>query len=128
MRWCVGSAAGEALPGSNANSRNASKGAIIMDRYYIVATIYPKAGKEEAVKAELLKNIPEVRKEAGCLWYDLHELKAGGRFMFYEIWENKAAFEAHGAAPHMVAYRERIKDLLEKPTEISVWSAADVAR
>jgi len=100
-----------------------------MDKYYIVATIYPKAGKEEVVRAEIFKNIPEVRKEKGCLRYDLHVLKSGGgRFMFYEIWEDKAAFEAHGAAPHMMAYRERIKDLLEQPTEVSIWSATDVAR
>jgi len=100
-----------------------------MDRYYIVATIYPKAGKEEAVRSEILKNIPIVRKEQGCLRYDLHVLKDGaGRFMFYEIWANKATFEAHGVAPHMMAYRERIKELLEKPTEVSVWSAVEVAQ
>lgn len=98
-----------------------------MGKYYIVATIYPKAGKEEALKAELLKNIPNVRKENGCLRYDLHELKATvGKFMLYEVWANHAAFEAHGVAPHMEAYRERVKDLLEKSADISIWSAVDV--
>ena len=100
-----------------------------MDKYYIVAMVYPKAGKEEAVRAEILKNISEVRKEKGCLRYDLHVLKDGeGRFMFYEIWEDKAAFEAHRVAPHMMTYRTRVKDLLEKPSEVSVWSAAEVAQ
>ena len=100
-----------------------------MDKYYIVATVYPKAGKEDAVKAEILKIIPDVRKEKGCLRYDLLVLKDGGnRFMFYEIWEDKATFTAHGAVSHMMTYRERIKDLLEKPTEISIWSAVEVAQ
>ena len=100
-----------------------------MDKYYIVAMIHPKAGKAEALKMDILKNIPNVRQEKGCLRYDLHVLKdVGGRFMFYEIWEDKAAFEAHCIAPHMMAYRERTKDLLEKPTEVSIWSAADVAK
>ena len=100
-----------------------------MDKYYIVAMIYPKAGKEEAVRTEILKNIPDVRKEKGCLRYDLHVLKDGeGRFMFYEIWEDKVAFEAHRTAPHMTAYRERVKDLLEKPSEVSIWSASAVAQ
>ncbi|MCL2123643.1 MAG: antibiotic biosynthesis monooxygenase [Desulfovibrionaceae bacterium] len=99
-----------------------------MDKYYIVATIHPKAGKEEAVKAEILKNIPNVRKETGCLRYDLHVRKTGGdTFMLYEIWADKAAFEAHGLAPHMAAYRERTKDLFEKPAEVSVWSAVEAA-
>ena len=98
-----------------------------MDRYYTVAMGYPKAGKAKAVVAEILKIIPDVRKEKGCLRYDLHLLKDGeSRFMLYEIWEDKAAFEAHGVAPHMLAYRERVKDLLEKPADISVWSAVDV--
>ena len=100
-----------------------------MDQYYIVAAIYPKPGKAEAVKAEILNNIPHVRKEKGCLRYDLHALKdGGGRFLFYEIWADKAAFEAHRVAPHMTAYRERVKDLLEKPTEVSIWSAVEVAQ
>jgi quinol monooxygenase YgiN len=100
-----------------------------MDKYYIVAVVYPKAGQEDAVKKEILKNIPHVRKEKGCLRYDLHELKeGGGRFMFYEIWADKAAFEGHRVAPHMAAYSERVKDLLEKPTEVSLWSATEVAR
>ena len=99
-----------------------------MDKYYIVAMVYPKAGQEDAVRAAILGIIPDVRKEKGCLRYDLHVLKAGGdRFMFYEIWEDKAAFEAHGVAPHMMAYRERVKDLLETPAEVSIWSAVDVA-
>ncbi len=98
-----------------------------MDKYYIVATIHPKEGKEEAVKAEILKNIPNVRKEKGCLRYDLHTLKDGsGTLMFYEIWADKAAFAAHGVAPHMTAYRERVKDLLAKPTDVTIWSAEDV--
>jgi quinol monooxygenase YgiN len=106
-------------------SREECKGAV-MDTHYIVATIYPKPGKEEAVQAAILANISLVRKEKGCLRYDLHISGDGGtRFMFYEIWADKSAFEAHGAAPHMAAYRERIKDLLEKPTEVSVWFAVE---
>ncbi len=98
-----------------------------MDKYFIVAMVHPKAGNADAVKAEILKNIPNVRAEKGCLRYDLHELKDGsGKFMFYEIWADKAAFEAHRVAPHMTAYREKVKDLMEKPSDVTVWSAADV--
>ena len=100
-----------------------------MDKYYIAAMVYPKPGSADALKTEILKNIPDVRQEKGCLRYDLHELKdGGGRFMFYETWEDKSAFEGHCTAPHMMAYRERIKDLLEKPTEVFIWSAVDVAQ
>ena len=99
-----------------------------MKKYYIVAFVYPKAGEAEAVKEAILENIPKVRKEQGCLRYDLHVLQGGGdKFLFYEIWADKTAFEAHRVAPHILAYREKVKDLLEKPSDVSLWSAADVA-
>jgi quinol monooxygenase YgiN len=98
-----------------------------MDKYYIVATIYPKPGKEKALKDAILKNIPNVRKEKGSIRYDLHELKSDGtKFLFYEIWADKAAFEAHKVAPHMSAYRENTKDLIASPADISLWSSVDV--
>ncbi len=97
-----------------------------MGKYYIVANIYPKAGKEDALLARIQANIPLVRKEHGCLRYDLHQSMKGKGFMFYEIWADKDAFEAHGKAPHMLAYREEIKDWLDKPTEVTLWSSVDV--
>ncbi len=98
-----------------------------MDKYYITAVIHPKPGKEEALKTAILQNIPNVRAEKGCLRYDLHVLKDGGaKFLFYEIWADKAAFEAHRVAPHMLAYREQAKDLLAAPSDVTLWSAADV--
>ena len=97
-----------------------------MDKYYIVATIFPKAGKEDEVQAKILDNIPKVRQENGCVRYDLHRNRKDNIFMFYEIWQDKEAFKAHGAAPHMLTYKEATKDLLEKPTEVTIWSAVDV--
>jgi quinol monooxygenase YgiN len=69
-----------------------------------------------------------VRGETGCLRYDLHVLRGEeGRFLFYEIWADKTSFEAHGVAPHMNVYREKIKDMLAEPVEVRVWAAAEVA-
>jgi quinol monooxygenase YgiN len=99
-----------------------------MDKYYIVAVIHPKPGKEEALKAVILENIPKVRQEKGNLRYDLHTLKsAGTKFMFYEIWADKAAFEAHAKAPHMLAFRDKTGDLTAAPADISIWLEVDVA-
>ena len=98
-----------------------------MDKYYVSAVISPKAGMEDAVKAEILNNIPTVRQEKGCLRYDLHVLKKDGtKFLFYEIWTDKAALEAHAKEPHMLAYRERVKDMLAVPTAVEIWSSVDV--
>lgn len=98
-----------------------------MDKHYIVATIYPKVGKEEDLQALILANIPNVRGENGCLRYDLHKNRKENTFMFYEIWADKEAFKAHTTAPHMLVYRDASKDLLEKPTDVTIWSAVVVA-
>ena len=97
-----------------------------MGKYYIVAKIHPKAGKEEALQNRILANIPVVRKENGCLRYDLHKNRNDNTLMFYEIWADQDAFKAHASAPHMLAYREETKDWLEKPTEVSIWSSINV--
>jgi quinol monooxygenase YgiN len=122
-----------------------------MDECYVTAVISPKAGMADTLKAEILANMPVVRKEQGCLRYDLHVLaqdggavmpkdggavmpkdggavmtKDGGAFLFYEIWADKAALDAHAKSPHMVAYRERTKDMLAAPTRVDVWSAVNV--
>lgn len=97
-----------------------------MNTYYISAKLCAKPGKEETLLAAILENIPRVRAEAGCLRYDLHRNRDDGTcFLFYEIWADKAAFAAHGTAPHMLTYRETVKDLLACPTEVAIWQACD---
>jgi len=100
-----------------------------MSMCYVTAVISPKAGMEDAVQAAILGNIPVVRKEQGCLRYDLHVQEKDGvtRFLFYEIWKDRAALAAHAAAPHMLAYRDRTKDMLAVPTQVDIWSGVDMA-
>ena len=70
--------------------------------------------------------VPTVRGEDGCLRYDLHrESREGNDFLFYEIWETGDALKAHGQSEHMNAMRERIKDLVDGPTQITFWRAVD---
>ncbi|MEG2139502.1 MAG: putative quinol monooxygenase [Bilophila sp.] len=97
-----------------------------MIQYYITAKLTAKPDKVEALLAAILANIPRVRAEQGCLRYDLHSMRDDGTtFLFYEIWANKAAFSAHGEAPHMLTYREEVKAFLAKPTEVTIWQDID---
>ena len=98
-----------------------------MGKYYITAKITAKAGQEAALKAAIVENIPKVRAEQGCERYDLLVSREQPHiFLFDEIWSDKAAFEAHGKAPHMAVHRERTKSLVACPTELDIWQAADV--
>lgn len=42
-------------------------------------------------------------------------------FLFYEQYRTKEAFDFHGTAPHLAAFRERHKGLLDKPTEVEIY-------
>ena len=67
-----------------------------------------------------------MRAEKGCIRYDFHKNRSeDGTFLFYEIWESPEALDAHGKTPHMLAYKERTKELLACPTVVTVWSQVD---
>jgi quinol monooxygenase YgiN len=99
-----------------------------MSKCYVTALVRPKPGSEDRVKAEILAIIPKVRAEAGCLRYDLHvQTKDGVQFLFYEIWESLAALDVHAKAPTLLAFVDRVKDMMAAPLQVDVWSGVDVA-
>lgn len=98
-----------------------------MDKYYITAKVTARPGQEEHLKAAILDNIPRVRAEKGCERYDLVVSREHPHiFLFNEVWSDKAAFEAHGKAPHMQEHRQRTAGMTAAPTEIGIWQAVDV--
>ncbi len=89
----------------------------------VVAKVYPKAGKEAEVEALLVQMADAVsRAEPDCLVYRPHRLtKEPTVFLFYEQYRSDAAFDFHKTAPHLAGFRERLKSLLDKPTEIDLY-------
>lgn len=89
----------------------------------VVAKIYPKAGKEDEVAALLLKMADAVRQaEPDCLVYRPHRVaKDPAVFLFYEQYRSRVAFEFHRTAPHLAGYREQMKGLVDKPTEVEIY-------
>lgn len=94
---------------------------------YVSATVAAKDGMEQELEKVLSSVVAEVRKEAGCIRYDLHKSDYGNVFLFYEIWESPAHLAAHGKTPHMDAMREASADLVAGPAEVNTWEAVDVA-
>jgi quinol monooxygenase YgiN len=87
---------------------------------HVIATVELTPGTREKFLAEFRKIIPEVRAEAGCIEYgpavdaetDIPiQFKVGpDRVVVIEKWKTVAALKAHGVAPHMQAYRAKVKD------------------
>ena len=72
---------------------------------------------------EIIKsNVPEVRREKGCIeYFPAIDIDSGlpvqkldkNVVTIIERWENVEALRAHLKTPHMLAYREKVKDVVE---------------
>jgi quinol monooxygenase YgiN len=61
-----------------------------------------------------------VQDEPGCLRFDVvQSQKDPCEVWFYEVYRDRAAFDAHTKTPHFLKWREAIKaDWYDKPTEV----------
>jgi quinol monooxygenase YgiN len=89
---------------------------------HVIATIRTAPGRRADFLREFHRLIPLVRAEAGCIEYgpaiDLDSGIAGQPTVrddvvtVIEKWENPPALKTHLAAPHMLSYRDAVKDLV----------------
>ena len=93
---------------------------------HVLATIEIAAGQRSAFLTEFRKIIAAVREEEGCIEYgpavdadtDIGAQNPLGAdtVMVIEKWESVDALKAHSVAPHMLEYREKVKDLVKGMT------------
>ncbi len=91
----------------------------------VVASIHVKPGKLSDYLAILKANVPAVRKEKGCIDYvptvDVDsklppQVVDKNCVTLLEKWESLEALQAHLGSPHMLDYREKVKDMIERVT------------
>ncbi|MCC6695891.1 MAG: antibiotic biosynthesis monooxygenase [Candidatus Hydrogenedentes bacterium] len=93
---------------------------------FVVATIEVKPGKRAEFVEIFKANVPNVLAEDGCGFYEPVIDVASGVgaqaplredvMTVVEKWASLDALLAHLKAPHMDAYREKVKDLVVKAT------------
>ncbi len=74
------------------------------------------------MKTELKKLVELSRAENGCCTYDLHQDNQNPEhFLMYEIWDSRAAWQAHVASVHLLEHLRVTKDAFEEAyvTEMS---------
>jgi quinol monooxygenase YgiN len=91
---------------------------------HVIATIELAPGVRETYLEEFRKLVPLVRAEPGCLEYGpTVDLPSGLAAQLpprdqvvtvVEKWDTLAALYAHASAPHILAWRERVKDMVKK--------------
>ena len=88
---------------------------------HVIASIHVKPGKKAEYLAIFKPNLPLVTQEKGCIEYfpavDVDaglppQILDGNMVTIIEKWEDLEALKVHLVAPHMLAYREKVKDMV----------------
>jgi|TARA_B100000029_G_scaffold454925_1_gene481768 quinol monooxygenase YgiN len=88
----------------------------------VLASISVKEGKRADFIAAFKDNLAAVRAEEGCIEYfpavdidaDLPPQQLDeNEVTVIEKWASLEALRAHLSAPHMLAYKEKVKDIVE---------------
>ncbi|MGC9975480.1 MAG: putative quinol monooxygenase [Syntrophales bacterium] len=89
----------------------------------VIASVRVKADRLSQFIAILKSNVQEVRKEKGCLeYFPATDIDSGlpvqklekNVVTIIEKWESVEALRAHLKTPHMLAYREKVKNIVEE--------------
>lgn len=89
---------------------------------HVIASIRVKAGWVSEFLEIFKSNVPNVKEERGCIEYfsalDIDaELSSQSLdenvVTIIEKWESLEALRDHLVSPHMLAYREKVKDMVE---------------
>ncbi len=80
--------------------------------YVNVVTMLLKPEYREAFLSAILDDAKSsLQNEPGCVRFDIAQDEQNpNRFFLHEIYKDKAAFEAHVKTPHLLKFRNTIKD------------------
>jgi quinol monooxygenase YgiN len=86
------------------------------DRIYVVTHADLLPPNLAAGNKLLQQYAADSRKEKGCVRIEVYEqISRVNHHMIVEVWESKAAFDAHLAAPHTVQFRRELDPMLGSP-------------
>jgi quinol monooxygenase YgiN len=93
----------------------------------LIAKIKAKQGSEKDLEAAFRDMIKKVRAaEPGCQAYVLHKSNDDPtQFVWYEIYQDQAAFDNHRKTDHMKEMGTRIKDLLDGRPQVEMLTELD---
>ena len=79
---------------------------------YVVTVVFEaKPEHAEAFRAAMLANAKVSREtEPGCRQFDVCVEADTGRVFLYELYDDRAAFEAHLASAHFKAFDAQVRD------------------
>ena len=100
-----------------------------MSKIVVLASFYPKNGKNNEVKETILTMVDPTRLEEGNEIYNFYEEKNDDNknifFHLFEVYKNSAALDFHRNTFHYKNYRSKVVNLLDRPIEVKVLNSID---
>ena len=89
-----------------------------MNEYVLIVDFEVQDGTADKVIALVSENARNsVEKEPGCLQFDVMQAADNpNRILLFEVYENEAAFQAHGKTDHIKAFLEKARPMFVKTT------------
>ncbi|MDR2175021.1 MAG: antibiotic biosynthesis monooxygenase [Synergistaceae bacterium] len=100
-----------------------------MTAVIVVTSTFKSVPDKRAQVLELARPcIEATRKEKGCIRYELFVSSEDGVTMqFIEEWTDLDALKAHLQSPHLSAFKEQRKDLVEKGVVLKLFDAKETS-
>lgn len=95
--------------------------------YVVAVTFVVKGGHEAQFLAAALVNAEASLQEAGCRMFDICESTIRSEYLFYELYDDRAAFDFHCQTPHFFAFDRQTQDWVEKKTVVDYLAMATTA-
>jgi quinol monooxygenase YgiN len=91
--------------------------------YVVLVIFHVDPARAEEFSEAMLDTVASTRAAAGNQRYDFSRDPSNpGRFMFYEIFDDEAAWETHHARPQIQSLLQLIKPMLLSKPDRSVWA------
>ena len=86
----------------------------------IFGRLHAREGRADALAAAIGEVVPATRAEAGCLSIEAYRsIQDSDLFFINSHWIDEAAFEAHAAQPHTLAFVARASALIDHPLDVA---------
>lgn len=88
----------------------------------LTVTLQVKHGHLDAFLAAITENADRsFHDEPGCLFFDVSQaVDDDHRFVFYELYADEAALDAHRTAPHFATWRTAAGEHVEPGSQVNV--------
>ncbi len=92
----------------------------------VIAKIKAKQGSEKQLEEAFRAMLSKVRGEEGTQTYILHRsVQEPTVFVFYEVYKDQAALDAHGKTPHMAELGKALGGQLDGRPQIDILTELD---